>query len=40
MRPRRRTWSITVVVGVAVAVSVPHAYANIYKVVDPATGVI
>jgi soluble lytic murein transglycosylase-like protein len=40
MRPRRRTWSITVVVGVAMAAVVPHAYANIYKVVDPATGVI
>src|SRR5262245_30383100 len=39
MRPRRRTWSITVVVGVVVAV-VPLAQANIYKVVDPATGVI
>jgi soluble lytic murein transglycosylase-like protein len=39
MRPRRRTWSITVVVGVVVAVA-PRAQANIYKVVDPATGVI
>jgi soluble lytic murein transglycosylase-like protein len=39
MRPRRRTWSITVVVGVVAAV-VPRAQANIYKVVDPATGVI
>jgi soluble lytic murein transglycosylase-like protein len=38
MRPRRRTWSITVVVCVAVASARPGA--NIYKVVDPATGAI
>jgi soluble lytic murein transglycosylase-like protein len=40
MRPRRRTWSITVVVGVAMGAVVPRAQANIYKVVDPTTGVI
>src|SRR5688572_26030707 len=38
MRPRRRTWSIGVVVGVAAAVT--PAAAHIYKVTDPATGVI
>jgi soluble lytic murein transglycosylase-like protein len=40
MRPRRRTWSITVVVGVAVVTWVTSARAHIYKVTDPATGVI
>ena len=40
MRPRRRTWSITVVVGVAMVACATRASAHIYKVEDPATGVI
>jgi soluble lytic murein transglycosylase-like protein len=34
MRPRRRTWSITVVVGVGMAAIAPHAWAHIYAVPD------
>jgi len=40
MRPRRRTWSITVVVGAAMVAWPTLARAHIYQVQDPATGVI
>src|SRR5689334_17726412 len=39
MRPRRRTWSIVVVVGLATVARAPRVGAHIYSVPDPATGV-